>query len=297
MTAGRQNNLGIAVVVAALGLLPGRWSFPAERTVDPTFLHRFVPDLPDRAVDVTTATCHYKPIFGLGDRQRKIVRGVARFGEMTIDPGGRSAATYCPREEQLYVILAGSGVLSYGEQKVPVSRNDFMYLAPGVARQLFNPADQPCRLIVAGYKIPPGTQLAAPTKLLKANIDEVEKQTVAGHPPSVLYQLLMGDRKSTRDKIAAGQVLTSLFLMEFAPGGTNFPHHHIREEEIYLILEGRGEIVAGGGMTGIEGRHAARAGDAYFFRLNCTVGFYNRPDPDAKARILAARSLFPFPGR
>ena len=71
----------------------------------------------------------------------------------------------------------------------------------------------------------------------------------------------MGDKKSTRDKIAAGEVLTSLFIMEFAPGGTNFPHHHETEEEIYLVLDGSGDMVAGGGMDGVEGRHPARAAE------------------------------------
>ena len=108
----------------------------------------------------------------------------------------------------------------------------------------------------------------------------------------------MGDRQSRRDKLAAAQVLTSLFIMEFAAGGTNFPHHHEREEEIYLVLNGYGDMVAGGGLDGIEGRHPAKAGDAYFFRLNCTVGFYagNKPGEE-KAHILAVRSLFPFRGR
>jgi mannose-6-phosphate isomerase-like protein (cupin superfamily) len=89
-------------------------------------------------------------------------------------------------------------------------------------------------------------------------------------------------------------VLTSLFIMNFAPGGTNFPHHHDREEEIYLVLDGAGEMVAGGGAAGVEGRHPAKAGDAYFFRLNCTVGFYNGSAP---GRILAVRSLYPFSRR
>jgi len=82
--------------------------------------------------------------------------------------------------------------------------------------------------------------------------------------------------------------------MEFAPGGTNFPHNHEREEEIYLLLSGTGDMVAGGGMDGLEGRHPARPGDAYFFRLNCTVGFYASTQPGSEtARILAVRSLFP----
>jgi mannose-6-phosphate isomerase-like protein (cupin superfamily) len=144
-----------------------------------------------------------------------------------------------------------------------------------------------------GYKIPAGARATPPSKPLVANIDDVKWQTVSGHPDSVVYQLLMGDKKSTRDKIAAGEVLTSVFIMEFAPGGTNFPHHHDQEEEIYLVLDGSGDMVAGGGTDGVEGRHAARAGDAYFFRLNCTVGFYSsRVGP--KSRILAVRSRYPF---
>jgi hypothetical protein len=59
-------------------------------------------------------------------------------------------------------------------------------------------------------------------------------------------------------------------------------------------MSGRGDMVAGGGMDGVEGRHPAKAGDAYFFRLNCTVGFYASKDSNDKARILAVRSRFPF---
>ena len=45
-------------------------------------------------------------------------------------------------------------------------------------------------------------------------------------------------------------------------------------------MDGQGEIVAGCGTNGVEGRYAAKAGDAYYFRPNCTVGFYNQDKPD-----------------
>ena len=83
--------------------------------------------------------------------------------------------------------------------------------------------------------------------------------------------------------------------MNFAPGGTNFPHHHETAEEIYLVLDGAGEMVAGSGMDGIEGLYPAKAGDVYYFRPNCTVGFYNQNKPGAKAHILAVRSRIPLP--
>jgi mannose-6-phosphate isomerase-like protein (cupin superfamily) len=130
-----------------------------------------------------------------------------------------------------------------------------------------------------------------PPHPLKANIEDVPTGLVSGHPSSTLYRLLMGDAESKRDRLAAGRVLTSLFVMEIAPGGTNFPHHHEREDEIYLVLSGHGDMVAGGGMDGLEGRHAAKPGDAYFFRLNCTVGYYSAPN--VKSRILAVRSWYP----
>ncbi len=276
-----------------LSLLTAACMFGAERSIDPTFLHRYLPEVEAKPSDVSTTACQYKPVFGAGDAVTSIVRGVARYGELTIDPQGACTTVAYPAEEQIYVILEGNGILQYGDEKAPIRKNDFMYLAPGVQHGLVNPSDKPCRLIVMGFKIPDGTAIAPPGKPQLANLDEVKKQTVGGHPTSVLYQLMIGDRKSTRDKIAAGYVVTSLYIMEFAPGGTNFPHHHETEEEIYLVLDGHGDMVAGGGNDGIEGRHPAKAGDAYFFRLNCTVGFYNSNEPGAQAHILAVRSVFP----
>jgi mannose-6-phosphate isomerase-like protein (cupin superfamily) len=283
---------GFTAAVAAIALcLCGS---PSLAQVAPTWVHRFVPDIAEMTTDLSTNNCHYLPIFGEGDAAARIARSVARFGEVNVDAQGTCRPVSYAGEEQIYFILEGSGILQYGEEKVPVRKNDFMYLPPGITHTISGSADQPCRVLVMGFRIPAGTTLEPPPKLQLANVDDVKEQTVEGHPSSVLYKLLVGDRKSTRDRIAAGHVVTSLFLMDFAPGGTNTPHHHETAEEIYLILDGHGKIVAGGGMDGVEGTHEASAGDAYFFRLNCTVGFYNSEEPGAKAHILAVRSRFPF---
>jgi hypothetical protein len=47
-------------------------------------------------------------------------------------------------------------------------------------------------------------------------------------------------------------------------------------------------------MDGIEGRFPAKPGDAYYFRPNCTVGFYNQNKAGAGAHILAVRALIPL---
>ena len=78
-----------------------------------------------------------------------------------------------------------------------------------------------------------------------ASADDVQLQVLASHGPTTQFKLLLGTTKSTRDKLAAAQQINSLFLMDFAPGGTNIPHRHAKEEEIYYILRGYGDMVAG----------------------------------------------------
>jgi hypothetical protein len=67
------------------------------------------------------------------------------------------------------------------------------------------------------------------------------------------------------------------------------------EEEIYYILRGHGDMVAGGGADGNEGRYPATEGDVFFIRLNATVGFYSGSHGGDHDLVLAVRSRFPFP--
>jgi mannose-6-phosphate isomerase-like protein (cupin superfamily) len=293
MSVGRALLWMFCIELGALGPLAGLQA--AESKADPTFLHRRLDAVQPRPSEISTASCRYKPLFGAGDEQTSIVRGVARFGELVVDAGGESARVSYKAEEQAYFVLSGEGVLRYGDVEHPLVANDFLYLPPGVEHAVSNPKSAPLRILVMGYHIPQGTKLTIPDKLLIANASMAKQQVVGNHPDSTLYQLLMGGVESKRDIIAAGHVLTSLFLMDIKPGGTNDPHHHPNEEEIYLILEGKGEMVAGGGADGLEGRHPATAGDAFFIRLNATVGFYADSNPSSgNARVLAVRSLYPF---
>ncbi len=262
-----------------------------ERKIDPTFLYRDPAAVKAKPSDLTTVTCHYKPLFGQGDADHSALVGIARYGEAEIDPNGACAPLQYPDEDQVYVMLDGKGSVKYGSEIVSLDKEDYLYLPSTVPHTLSNNSGSPATVLVMGFRTQGFEKTPPPAHPLKANIEDVPTGLVSGHPSSTLYRLLMGDIESKRDRLAAGHVLTSLFLMEIAPGGTNFPHHHEREEEIYLVLSGHGDMVAGGGMDGIEGKHPAKAGDAYFFRLNCTVGYYSAPN--VKSRILAVRSWYP----
>ena len=266
-----------------------------ERSVEPTWLHRDVSALREHPGDLSSSSCHYTPIFGEGDKESRFPLSIARFGELTVNPGGVCPAVAYSRQEELYFVRDGRGVLHYEEESHALAPNDFTYLAPAVQHSISNPSNQSLRLVVVTVKIPSDTSIAPPAKLVVANLSELQEQTVEGHPKSVLYKLLIGPRTAARDRINATYAIADFFLMDFAPAGTNFPHHHETAEEIYLVLDGEGKIAAGGGMDGVEGLHPAKAGDAYYFRPNCTVGFYNQTTPGAKAHILAVRAFVPMP--
>jgi len=262
----------------------------AQKGIDPTFLRADLQTAVERKTDLTTETCHYKPLFGDGAPNASAPVGVVRYGEAILDPAGSCATVSYSKEEQVYVVLEGAGTVPYAGGSVPVKKEDFLYLPPTVPHSLQNSSGAPLRVILMGFRT-----TSAPTALPMlpdvANIEDVPLQKVGGHPSSTRYRLLMGDVESKRDRLRTAHTLTSLFLMEIAPGGTNQPHHHEREEEIYLVLDGHGEMAAGSGLDGIEGRFAAQTGTAYFFRLNCTVGYYSAAE--VKSRVLAVRSWYP----
>jgi mannose-6-phosphate isomerase-like protein (cupin superfamily) len=279
------------LAVLLIGIFCAPLLHAIDRKIDPTFLYRDTSAVGEKQSDITTKTCHYRALFGQGDPDTTVVVGVARYGEVVIDPDGVCSLVQYPDEDQVYVVLEGTGSVKYGDAILSLKKEDYLYIPSTIAHALSNKSDMPLTVIIMGFRTKGFEQTQPPPQPLKANIEDVPTTTVSGHPDSTRYRLLMGDVDSKRDRIAAGRVLTSLFLMEIAPGGTNFPHHHEREEEIYLVLSGHGVMVAGSGMDGIAGRHPVKAGDAYFFRLNCTVGYYSAAN--VKSRILAVRSWYP----
>jgi mannose-6-phosphate isomerase-like protein (cupin superfamily) len=263
---------------------------------DPLFLRRQVADVKPVADDLTANAkgASYKALFGAGDAEADQLKAVVRYGELTVAPDGTSALVSYPAEEQIYFIEEGRGTLLYGDEKAPIKKNDFMYLPAGVKHGIANSSNAPVKAIVMGYKIPDAATVKPTPKLMLASADDVQLQILGQHGPTSQFKLLMGLTSSTRDKLASAYVMDSLFIMDFAPGGTNIPHNHATEEEIYLLLRGTGDMVAGLDANGKEVRHPVTPGAAFFFKPRTQVGYYsNAKEGQEHDLILAVRSLLP----
>jgi 6-phosphogluconolactonase len=271
-------------------------TYAAKASTEPVFLHRPAAQRREQSVDLSTATAHYSPLFGVGDSDSGVVKGIERFGELKIEPGGASEIVSYADVEGVFFVLTGRGTLHYGTRKVPMKENDFMYLPVGTKYGISNSSNQPLHLLVMGYRVPGSASAPSPPKLMMANADDVRQQVLGGHGPTTQFKLLLGTTESRRDKLAAARQLNSLFLMDFAPAGTNNPHRHAKEEEIYYVLRGRGDIVAGTDPDGKEMRYPAGPGDAFYFAPGTLIGFYSGTKEGAEhAQILAVRSPCPAP--
>ncbi len=259
-------------------------------TAEPTFLRRSVADIAEQSTDLSTVTARYKPIFGVGDPNTQNVKGVLRFGELTVAPSGSSKIVSDKEAEGVFFILAGSGTLQYGQEKASLKQNDFVYLPVGIEHGISNESQEPLRLLVMAFQIPEGVEVPATPKLMMASADDVRLQVLPSHGPTTQFKLLMGTTQSKRDKLAVAQQINSLFLMDFAPGGTNIPHRHAKEEEIYYVLRGHGDMVAGSDAAKKETRYPTRQGDAFYFTRNTLIGFYSAgKEGEDHAQILAVR--------
>jgi len=276
----------------------GVWS--CAFAADPVFLRRQLQDVKPKPDDLTAAgsqAASYKPLFGAGDADADQVKGVARYGEVTVGPNGTTSMVSYPAEEQLYFVEEGSGTLLYGDEKSAILANDFMYLPVGVKHGIANSSNAPVRVVVMGYRIPSEIQVKPTPKLMLANADDVGRQILGQHGPTTQFKLLMGTTSSQRDKLASAYIMDSLFIMDFSPGGTNIPHNHPAEEEIYLLMRGSGDMVAGLDAGGKEVRHPVTQGAAFFFKPRTQVGYYsNAKEGQPPDLILAVRSRMPGMG-
>src|SRR5947208_3551455 len=83
--------------------------------VEATWLHRYVPALNERKNDLSSTSCHYRPIFDAGGSENT-PQTVTRFAEVTLDSGGHCQTIDYDHEEEIYLILKGSAGLRYGDE-------------------------------------------------------------------------------------------------------------------------------------------------------------------------------------
>ena len=122
-----------------------------ERKIDPTWLHRYLPEAKGAEATFATGTCRYKPLFGEGDLEARTLQSVSRFGEIEIAVHGNCQPVNYDREEEIYFVMMGRGVLHYGDELRAMRQSDFTYLPPAVKHSIANDSGEPLRVLVMSF--------------------------------------------------------------------------------------------------------------------------------------------------
>lgn len=258
------------------------------------YLHSNLSATRVQKTELSSRSARYSPLFGKGTDSASLVKGLLSYGALVLDPGGKSGTASTGSNEIVLYIMRGKGTLSFSRKRRTLEKDDFLYLPAGNRFRITNGGDEPLSLLVMTFPLFAGDTVKASPVLQAASATGVPFQVLGYHGPTTTFQLLMGTSTSTRDRLAASSRVSSLFVMDFAAGGTNIPHRHEDEEEIYLIIRGKGDIVAGQLPDGSEARHPSAAGDAWFFSPGTLIGFYSgNTAQEDHARILAVRFRYP----
>lgn len=258
---------------------------------DIEYLYRSSDSLKESTLDISNDKTRYYPLFGAGDADSTHLHITNNFGYLIVDENGASPIVNNQRIEIVFFVLEGTGFISQNGLKLPISKNDFFYLPINSNYGFENPRETKLSMLMMGYLVPDSIEVNYRSKFEIANVSNVEPVILDSHGETVTYELLLGPITSERDKIASAIQISSLFIMDFKPGGTNKPHKHRFAEEIYFVLQGTGNMVAGE-SNGEPILHPAKKGDSYYYPKNKIVGFYSTNESnDERARILAIRTV------
>jgi len=77
----------------------------------------------------------------------KAFRGVAR---LTVPAGETNLMHNHAKEEQIYIVLSGSGEIQVGEERAPAEPGDVIFLPANVPHGFFNTGDKPAVILNIG---------------------------------------------------------------------------------------------------------------------------------------------------
>jgi len=114
----------------------------------------------------------------------------------------------------------------------------------------------------------------------KVNLNDVPKRAMNEiHGEKALYQIVW--RSTPKAEIL--KAFKGVARLTVPPGETNLMHNHEKEEQIYILLSGSGEIQVG------EERTSAGPGDVVYLPANVPHGFFNTGEKPAVIINIGAR--------
>ena len=223
----------------------------------------------------------------LGERPRYLAVGEQTLGRLaaavqTLAPAAATVASVRQTDHEGLYVLSGRVSAAIGNRTVEVPAGGFLTVAPGTARRISNPGDEPAELLrlfaPAGFdefQFRSGLPLAKPDEPpapVTADDRAAAASLAAGYglalePPAAAFEVPPRFRLTLpgegRALAVTGDVYRFLAVADdtdgryaiwhatVPPGGGPPPHTHTREDEAFLVLKGSVAFRADGRETSL----------------------------------------------
>jgi mannose-6-phosphate isomerase-like protein (cupin superfamily) len=84
---------------------------------------------------------------------KDIAQNIAAVYDTLLSPGESIPSHFHPDFEELYYILSGYGIMTIGEERKEISRNDVVYIPQEAMHTLMNTAEVPLRFLTLSVKV------------------------------------------------------------------------------------------------------------------------------------------------
>ena len=211
---------------------------------------------------------------------------MATVGDLTVQPGVRSAYHLHPNTEEAIFVVEGEMEFRVGSSRFRASTGDCVLAPQSTGHGLENVGDTPARLIT----IYPTAEPARETLDDVEYTDGVPGPTVYVRSNNEPYEFMAGISRFDMVGDFLGASSTYLSELTFEPGSVAPNHYHPSHEESMFCLEG--DLVA---VYDDDDSVALAAGDCFTCEVGVRHGIYNASS--APATLLAIHPILNPPPR
>jgi quercetin dioxygenase-like cupin family protein len=96
----------------------------------------------------------YQILWGAVPQGTPTLKSISSVARITIPPHETNLIHNHVKDEQVYIILEGSGVVQVGDEKTSTREGDVVILPANIPHALFNTSDSQCVILNIGAHIP-----------------------------------------------------------------------------------------------------------------------------------------------
>ena len=96
----------------------------------------------------------YQILWGAVPQGTKTLRSITAVARITIPPHETNLIHNHPKDEQVYIIIEGGGIVQVGDEKTDAREGDVVVLPVNIPHAFYNTSDDQCVILNVSVRVP-----------------------------------------------------------------------------------------------------------------------------------------------